>query len=293
MTIASVTPVAIPALVFLMMIVVGMELLPADFSRVRERPQTVLVGTVGQLLLLPLLAILLGWVLNLPPSITAGMMLVAACPGGAISNYYALLARADVALSVSLTAVSTLLAPFTLPLIADSGFQLIAANASTPSALAGDHAAISLPVISTMLQLLIMLVIPIATGMWLRRRWPHWANAHGAKLRTISLLALLSVMTFIAWQQPERLLEQGSMLLLAGASFTLLSLAVGIGVAMLIHLPAAARFTFGIEHAARNLGVAAAVGAGILGDTGMVLFATALLIIQIPLLLAASLLQRR
>jgi len=114
MALTTITNIAIPALVFLMMTVVGMELLPRDFSRVRQRPRAVLIGTLGQLLMLPPLALLIGWVLRLPVELIAGMVLVAACPGGALSNYYAWLARADVALSVTLTGVSTLLVAFTL-----------------------------------------------------------------------------------------------------------------------------------------------------------------------------------
>lgn len=283
-------PLAIPTLVFLMMVVVGMALLPADLRRVQQRPRVVLAGIAGQLVLLPMLAALIAWWLQLPFAIAAGMMLVAVCPGGALSNYYTLLARADVALSVTLTALSTLLTPLTLPLLASIGFQLIAASADAGQS--GAHHAAALPVIETLLQLLAMLILPIAAGMWLRHRWPRWVAAHNRKLQKMSLVTLLALMTFIASQQPDRLLARGQDLLLAATVFTLASLALGIGLAVLVGLPSAGRFSVGMEYAARNLGVAAAVGVSILDDAGMVMFASAVLIVQIPLLLAVSLWQR-
>ena len=82
----------------------------------RRYPKPVFIGTAGQLIILPAIASGLAWVFHPPPFIVAGMVLVAACPGGAISNYSVYLARADVALSVTLTAVSTVFAFITLPL---------------------------------------------------------------------------------------------------------------------------------------------------------------------------------
>jgi len=282
MALTTITNIAIPALVFLMMTVVGMELLPRDFSRVRQRPRAVLIGTLGQLLMLPPLALLIGWVLRLPVELIAGMVLVAACPGGALSNYYAWLARADVALSVTLTGVSTLLVAFTLPWVANVGFRLIAL----------DHGGLSLPITATIIQLLWLLALPVALGMSLRHWLPRWTQAHDTGLRLLSLLALIALLGFICWQQTALLLQQAAALVLAGVSFTLLSLFAGMALAALFQLPNATRFSIGIEHAARNLGVAVVVGAGVLGDTGMVVFAATRLLVQTPLLLAAALLQR-
>jgi len=116
--------IAIPVVVIMMMFVVGMELSLEDFRRVHGYPKPVLVGTAGQLIILPLIAVLLTLVLDPPRHIVAGMVLVAACPAGAISNFYVYLARANVALSVTLTAVTTILAFVTLPVLTALGFNL-------------------------------------------------------------------------------------------------------------------------------------------------------------------------
>src|SRR5262245_39359378 len=108
--------VAVPALVFLIMVVVGLGLTAEDFRRVARRPRLVAAAVAGQVVLLPLIALGLVRCLAPGPSVEAGVLLVAACPAGSMANLYAHLARADVALAVSLTAVSCLVALLTLPL---------------------------------------------------------------------------------------------------------------------------------------------------------------------------------
>ncbi len=102
----SVVDAGVPALVFFAMVVVGMELTVDSFRRVARQPITVLVATLAQLILLPVIGWLLVRCLDMQPTITRGVLLVAACPSGTMANVYSYMARANVALSVSLTAVS-------------------------------------------------------------------------------------------------------------------------------------------------------------------------------------------
>jgi bile acid:Na+ symporter, BASS family len=140
--------IAIPLVVFMMMVVVGMELTLEDFRRVCTFPKPVFIGTAGQLIVLPVIAGGHARTLDSPPHIVAGMVLVAACPGGAISNYCVYLARTDVALSVTLTGVSTVLAFVTLPLLTALGFGF----------LLGQQASIPVPVGEMMTQLFLVLL---------------------------------------------------------------------------------------------------------------------------------------
>jgi BASS family bile acid:Na+ symporter len=112
----TVVDVGVPALVFFAMVVVGMELTTEDFRRVARQPATVLAATTGQFVLLPAIGWFLVGSLRLQPAIAQGVLLVAACPGGAMANVYTYLARANVALSVTLTAVSCLAAVVVTPL---------------------------------------------------------------------------------------------------------------------------------------------------------------------------------
>ena len=111
----------------------------------------------------------------------AGMVLVAACPGGAISNYYVYLASANVALSVTLTAVTTVLAFVTLPVLTALGFKL----------LLDQQEAIPVPISDMMSQLFVVLLLPTAAGMWMRHRWTAWVRRHGNLLRQLRMGAFV------------------------------------------------------------------------------------------------------
>lgn len=274
--------IAIPVVVFLMMVVVGLELTLEDFRRIRAFPKPVLVGTAGQLLLLPVIAVALAWSLDPPPHIVAGMVLVASCPGGAISNYYVYLARANVALSVTLTAVSTALAFVTLPILTAIGFAL----------LLGQQEGIAIPVGDIMAQLFVILLLPTAAGMWLRHYWTAWVRRHGGLLRLISMGALVALVGFIIQDQSENLSAQIGELLLAAVLFTLLAMTAGVTAGWGLDLAPRDRFSFMVEYGARNLAIATVVGASLLGHTEFVVFAAAFFLIQVPLMLVAISLQR-
>ena len=106
---------AVPAITFLLLFAVGLDLAPADFARVRRQPRVLAVGLLGPVLVLPPLALLLVVLFRPSPDLQAGLLLVAACPIGGISNTYSYLAGASTALSVTLTACSSLLAVATIP----------------------------------------------------------------------------------------------------------------------------------------------------------------------------------
>jgi len=274
--------IAIPVVVIMMMFVVGLELSLEDFRRIHGYPKPLLVGTAGQLIILPVIATVLAFVLDPPRHIVAGMVLVAACPGGAISNYYVYLARANVALSVTLTAVTTVLAFVTLPVLTALGFKL----------LLDQQEAIPVPISDMMSQLFVVLLLPIAAGMWMRHRWTAWVRRHGNLLRQLSMGALVLLVAFIIQDQAENLAAQIGELLLTAALFTLFAMTAGIVIVRGLGLSSRDGFCFVVEFAARNLAIATVVGASLLGHTEFVLFAAAFFLIQVPLMLVAIAFQR-
>lgn len=272
-----ITDIAVPAVVWLLMLVVGLGLTLADFRRVLVYPKTVAVATLGQLLLLPLVAAFLILALDPQPHILAGMVLLAACPGGAISNFYTYIARANVALSVTLTAVSSLIALVTLPLLTSAGFALFLDRREVVEVPAGPMA----------LKLAVMLVLPIAAGMALRRWQAPAVERHSRGLRRLSALALLLLIGAILSDQHENIAEDIGPTILAGVLFSVLDMAAGWSVGRLAKLNAEDRFTLLVEFAARNLAIAAVVGIMVLGRAEFVLFATLFFIVQVPILLLA------
>jgi len=273
----------IPLLIILMMLVVGLELTPDDFRRVRQFPTIVIAGSAGQLLLLPTIGIAVAWALEPTSTIIAGMILVAACPGGAISNYYVYMARANVALSVTLTAVSTMLSFITLPMIAAAGFWLLLQE--------GER--IDVPVALMISQLFLLLLLPIATGMWVRRHWPQWVARRANSLRRFSIMALALIILFVIREQTDSLVSHFKELAASASIYTLLTMAAGWGVGAALKIKPADRFTLMVEFSVRNLGIVTVVGATLLGNTELVVFAAVFFLIQAPFMLAAVYLQRR
>jgi len=116
--------IVLPILIVLMF-QLGIELDGRSFSEVVRQPIGIVAGLIGQLLLLPLLAFGVGILFDLPPILFLGMILIACCPGGSSSNVFSMLAKGDVALSVTLTALSSIITLFTIPLVMEYATELV------------------------------------------------------------------------------------------------------------------------------------------------------------------------
>lgn len=274
-----------PFVLFVLMTIVGLELTRADFRRVLAAPRAVIGGTLAQLALLPLMTWGVVALLDVPPVFGAGAVLVAASPGAGISNIFTVLARANTALSVTLTAVASVLSVVTLPAFAAIGMRFFL----------GEGVDVDVPVGTLIVQLTLVLLLPISLGMWLRNRWPEFAVAHARQLQRGALLAIaLIIGVAIAFGEGEELsFEDARAGLLAGAVWTLSAMLIGYAVAAALRLPAADRFTFLIEFSARNIAVATIVAMSGLGRLDLTLFSGAYMAVGYPLCAVAVLLRRR
>lgn len=234
----------------LLMFDLGLTLRPADFRLFLTRPKPLLVGLTGQLLFLPLVALCLTHLLPLPPTFLVGLMLIACCPGGSSSNVFSLLAKGDVALSVSLTAFSSLITLFTLPVIMDW-------VVSQHGILQG--AAITLPVGRLMMQNLFTMLLPIVLGILFR----HYAPAQAAKTEAVlsriafPCLVLLAALFFI--QEFDAIRLHIGELGLAVLLLILTSILLGAGLSRLSGLQGAERRTIVIEVGMQNAAQAIAL----------------------------------
>lgn len=172
----------------LLMFDLGLSLEGRDFMLVLKQPRAVLVGMLGQLILLPALAFGLCMILDLSPVFAIGVMLIACCPGGSSSNVFSKLAKGDVALSVSLTAVSSIVTLVTMPLI----MQWV-------SSYFGRSVDIHLPVGNLLVQNLVTMLLPILIGIGIRRYYPNAAASVSKVLSKLAfpLLMLLAGLFFI------------------------------------------------------------------------------------------------
>lgn len=274
--------VTIPIITFLLLTAVGLDLTPADFGRVRRQPRLVVAGVLGPLLLLPPLALLLHEVFAPPWVLSAGLLLIAACPIGGVSNTYSLLAGAATALSVTLTGASCLLAVVTLP-----------AQTRLFEALLGRPLGFTAPVGALLAQLFFMLTLPVATGMLVRRRWPAVAERHSVGLRRLAAWGLGLLIVIVVWDQQalfrSALVETARL----AAAFVLLSFAVGWALGGLLRAEPRERFTLAMEFATRNVAIATAVAVTLLGRIEFAVFATSYFLTELPLALLAVTVFRR
>ncbi|MFM7575648.1 MAG: bile acid:sodium symporter family protein, partial [Microcystaceae cyanobacterium] len=212
------TAVLLPLALAIVMLGMGLSLIPEDFQRITRYPKAVALGSVCQLLLLPLIGTVITLVVPMAPEIAVGLIVVAVCPGGPSSNIVTSLAKGDVALSVTLTAISSIITVFTIPLFTNLALQYFLEKS----------AALSLPIGSTMVQIFLITLLPTAIGMVIRSQFPDTARRlekHMSRL-AIGLLALLI----------------GLLLLKEGSKLPGFLVQVGIGVVLLNVLATLAGF---------------------------------------------------
>lgn len=174
----------------LLMFDLGLTLRVGDFGLVLKQPRAVVIALVGQIVLLPLLAFALAMAFKLPPEFFVGMVLIGCCPGGSSSNVFSMLAKGDVALSVMLTALSSIITLFTVPLILQWATQCSMFDA---------QCSITLPVGNLLVQNLVLMFLPILIGIGVRRWWPVAAGKIERVLSKLAfpLLILLATIFFI------------------------------------------------------------------------------------------------
>ncbi len=177
------TTVFLPLALFIIMMGMGLGLKVADFKRVLIEPKGVILGLVAQLIILPLVGFLLASMFPLTPELAVGMIILAACPGGATSNMISYLVRGNVALSITLTAISSLITIVTIPLVINLGMQTFM----------GTDAALQLPILKTIIQIAVITLIPVSLGMLLNYYKPKVA----AKLEKIVKWLSLSFLGLI------------------------------------------------------------------------------------------------
>lgn len=191
--------------------------------------------------------------------------MLAATPGAGMSNVMAAVARADVALSVTLTAVSSLLAVVTLPIIAALGIAM----------LIGDSMEVEVPVVAMVRQLVIYLAIPIALGMWVRARRPEASQRYVSIANRVAVVGVLVLTALSALSNENSLPGGDEFIRAAGAAllWTAFAMALGWGMGSLLALGRDQRFTLLIEFSARNLALTIIIAVAALGRLDLGLFA--------------------
>lgn len=217
----------------------GMTLVPADFKRVATMPRAVVCGVAGQFLIMPLVAYGLAKALQLSADVAMGFVILGACPGGTASNVIAYLAKADVALSVTMTAVSTLLAVFMTPTIV----QL----------LGGEWLPVDWqPMFIDVAQ---VVLVPVALGLGVRAVAGERAAKALDVFPAISVAVIVLIVATIVALRQETIATAAPVIVLVALAHNMFGLGLGYGLATLVRLPESARRTVAIEIGMQNSGL--------------------------------------
>jgi len=236
----------VPIFLFTVMVAMGLSLTPGDLQEVARKPRPILVGLSAQLVMLPAIAITLGFLLQSPPVIAAGAIILAACPGGITSNAYVFASRADIALSIGLTATASMITVFSIPFLTLLALNLHLGRSEIPT----------VPVQQMMTTLAMFTIVPVAIGMIVRWWQPGFAKRAIEPLRIVTLIALMIIVvigTVTAWDTIiANLLTAG--ILMTAINICAMSLGFGLGRLMQLPFPQMASITF--EVGVQNLSMA-------------------------------------
>ncbi|MEY8395230.1 bile acid:sodium symporter family protein [Lachnospiraceae bacterium 45-P1] len=241
---------------YLLMIVMfgmGLTLKLEDFKLVFTRPKDVIIGCVAQFTIMPLLAWILGTVFQLDPALLAGVVLVGTCPGGTSSNVITYLSKGDVALSVGMTSVNTLLAPFLTPAIT---YLLL-------------RTTVTVNPVSMFVSIIKVVIIPIALGFIINKLFGKVTQKLVKVLPSVSVVAICLIVASVVSHNAEKIMTTGAIVFVVVILHNLLGYACGLGLGRALHLNVSKSKALSIEIGMQNSGLATSLAGTAFPDLAM------------------------
>jgi BASS family bile acid:Na+ symporter len=256
-----ITELFLPGALAIIMLGLGLSLVTGDFKRIFTYPKAVTIGLLNQLVLLPLIGFGLIYIFELSPVYAVGVVLISACPGGPTSNLLTFLAKGDAALSISLTAFSSLITIITIPFIVNLALEMQF----------GEGEYIALPVLQTILQIMVITIIPVSIGMLIKSRAPKTALKFEKSVKIASAILLAVIILGAILKQKEDIIPAFKELGLVILLLNIVTLGLGFFVAKLLGLNYRQASTISIESGIQNgtLAIAIAAGATLLNNPQM------------------------
>ncbi|MDX9847162.1 MAG: bile acid:sodium symporter family protein [Tenuifilaceae bacterium] len=255
-----ITELLLPLSLGVIMLGMGLSLVPNDFKRIALYPKAATIGIINQIIVLPLIGFLI--LLLIPmrnPELAVGIMILAACPGGPTSNLISHISRGDTALSISLTAISSLIVVFTIPLIVNFAMRYFLQ--------AGEY--VPLPVFDTMIKVIIISLVPVGIGMIIRKRAPKFADKMNKPVKIMSGVLLFLIIMAAILNDKENFFnffaQAGPVALVLNVAMLL----IGYFTARIFSLRISQSITISIESGIQNGTLGIAIAATLLNNPTM------------------------
>ncbi len=269
-----ITQIFLPLALFIIMLGMGLALQPGDFKRVFLFPKAVAIGIMLKVLLIPVIAFGLLKVITVSPELAVGVILLAACPGGATSNLIANLAKGDVALSITLTAIASVITVLTIPFFVQFGLEHYMEEGRQ----------ISLPFAKTVGQILAITVVPVVIGMVINAKAPQLSEKAEKPVKIVSALFLVLIIGAALgkeWENLPSLFAQAGPIALI---LNLIGMAVGYFSGRLLGLAKPQNLTLSVETGIVNGTLGIAIAAGILENSVMTIPSAIYSLIMFPMI---------
>lgn len=250
----------LPISLAIIMFGMGLGLVTGDFVRLFSFPKAVLVGLCNQLLLLPLIGFAIVVLFDLNPSMAIGVMIISVCPGGPTSNLITQVSRGNIGLSVTLTAIASLITVFTIPILLSKAIAYFTGNSGI---------IIQLPILETMVQILVITIIPISIGMMIRKRNEGFAVRMEKPMRTASTVLFVIIFLVIIIANKDNLVQAMKEVGLATLLLNLLTMGLGFLTAKLFGIAGNSQITITIESGIQNGTLAFVIATTILNNFEM------------------------
>lgn len=258
--------VFLPSTLAIITLGMGLSIEFSDLRNLFVLPKALITGLMAQMLVLPATAFLIGYAFDLDPAFKVGLVIIAACPGGATSNLVNFLLNGNVALSVSITIINSILTILTIPAVVNLGLM----------AFMGQHADIRLPVADTILNIFLVVALPAAIGITIRHRYPEFAQRLIRPMKyVLPMLILLVYLGVVLLDEREESSQLSNNLhvLLPALLLNFLSMSLGWLISSLSRLSKRNQFTIAVEVGLQNSALAIFIAAGLLKNQSMAIVA--------------------
>jgi BASS family bile acid:Na+ symporter len=241
-----ISQMVLPIVLAAIMLAMGLSLTLNDFKRVFLHPKATLLGLILQLVLLPIIALIVAYSLSLSPIASSGLLLLALCPGGATSNLFSYLAKGNVALSVTLTAITSIFIPFSLPIIFSIYLEFVGR----------DQQVFVLPFVIVIKKLFVVTVIPILAGMLLRHHFTKTVMNYEKMIKLVAAGTMFIVVILLLLTNKTVVLGMATINGIAVLSLCCFSVLITYGISTMMLNNAKDVKTIAIEVGVQNAGTA-------------------------------------